>query len=121
MSSQREEIESTPILLAFAPLHRAALGIACGVVLGILLFAATLDLLLRGGYPEPNLNLLGQFLWGYSISWRGLFIGLVWGFAMGFGLGWVFALIRNAISWIWLTVIRSRAEMEHYADFLDHL
>ena len=121
MPAQKETTESTSLVLAFAPLHRAALGIACGVVLGALLFVATLGLLMRGGYPEPNLNLLAQFLWGYSISWRGLFIGLLWGFGVGFGLGWVFALVRNAVSWIWLTVIRSRAEMEHYADFLDHL
>jgi hypothetical protein len=121
MFSQEEKTESTPLLLAFAPLHRLALGVASGIVLGALLFVATLDLLIRDGYPEPNLNLLAQFLWGYSISWRGLFIGLVWGFGIGFGLGWIFALIRNAVSWIWLTVIRSRAEMEHYSDFLDHL
>jgi hypothetical protein len=121
MFSQDDETESAPLLLAFAPLHRLALGVASGVVVGTLLFAATLALLLRGGYPEPNLNLLAQFLWGYSISWRGLWIGVLWGFGLGFGLGWGFALVRNAVSWIWLTVIRSRAEMEHYADFLDHL
>lgn len=121
MFSQEEKAESSPLLLAFARLHRTALGVACGVVLSALLSLATLVLLLRSGYPEPNLNLLAQFLWGYSISWRGLLIGVLWGFGLGFGLGWGFALVRNAVSWIWLTVIRSRAEMEHYADFLDHL
>jgi hypothetical protein len=25
------------------------------------------------------------------------------------------------VTWIWLTVIRSKAEMEEYSDFLDHL
>jgi hypothetical protein len=121
MFSQEGRAQSTPLLLAFARLHRTAFGVACGVVLGALLSIATLVLLIRGGYPEPNLNLLAQFLWGYSISWRGLLIGVLWGFGLGFGFGWGFALVRNAVSWIWLTVIRSRAEMEHYADFLDHL
>jgi hypothetical protein len=41
--------------------------------------------------------------------------------AVGFIFGWSLALIRNAAVWIWLTVIRSRAEMSEYSDLLDHL
>jgi hypothetical protein len=109
------------LLLAFAPLHRSALGEACGIVCGVELAVATLVLVLRGGHPEPNLGLLSQFFWGYSISWRGVFIGLFWGWATGFTVGWGFALVRNAVVWAWLMVIRSRAEMDQYSDFLDHL
>jgi hypothetical protein len=108
-------------LLAFAPLHRSALGIASGIVSGGLVSAATLALVIQGGYPEPNLGLLAQFFWGYSVSWRGVLVGFVWGWAAGFILGWGFAVVRNAVVWVWLTLIRSRAEMERYSDFLDHL
>jgi len=121
MSGSEDKAERRSLLLAFAPLHRAGLGLASGVVLGGLLFASTLALVIRGGYPEPNLGLLAQFFWGYSISLSGAFVGLLWGFGVGFVLGWGFALVRNAAVWIWLTVIRSRAEMEQYSDFLDHL
>jgi len=110
----------SPLLRAFAPLHRGALGIASGVVVGGLLATATLLLAIRGN-PTPNFDLLAQFFWGYSVSWRGVFVGLLWGFGVGFMLGYGFALIRNAAVWIWLTVIRSRAEMDQYSDFLDHL
>jgi hypothetical protein len=109
------------LLRAFAPVHRSALGIAAGVVLGAQLFGATVISVLRGVFPAPNLNLLSQFFWGYSVTWKGAFIGLVWGWVVGFVLGYGFALARNTVVWVWLTVIRSRAEMEQYSDFLDHL
>jgi hypothetical protein len=110
-----------PLLRAFAPLHRSALGIACGVVVGGLICAATLALVIHGGYPNVKLYLLDQFFWGYSVSWLGALIGFLWGWVVGFVLGYGFALVRNAAVWVWLTVIRSRAEMEQYSDFLDHL
>src|SRR5215472_17012693 len=111
-----------PVLRAFAPLHKSAMGVACGVVLGGLVFLATGVLLLKGGeVVGPNLGLLSEFFLGYTVSWRGAIIGLLWGFAAGFLLGWGFALLRNLFIWIWLTLVRTRAEMEEYGDFLDHL
>ena len=109
-----------PLLRAFAPLHRAAMGVACGVVGGGLLAIASLVLVLRGK-DMLSLGLLGQFFPGYSVSWSGIFIGLLWGFGVGFLLGYGFAFTRNAAVWLWLTVIRSRAEMDQYSDFLDLL
>lgn len=109
-----------PLLQAFAPLHRTAMGVAWGVVAGGLLAVATLVLVIRGK-DIVDLGLLAQFFVGYSVSWRGLVIGLAWGFSVGFVLGYGFALVRNAAVWLWLTVIRSRAEMDQYSDFLDHL
>ena len=110
-----------PLLRAFAPLHRSALGIACGVVVGGLICAATLALVIHGRRPNVKLYLLDEFFWGYSVSWLGALIGFLWGWVVGFVLGYGFALVRNAAVWMWLTVIRSRAEMEQYSDFLDHL
>jgi hypothetical protein len=110
-----------PLLRAFAPLHRSALGIACGVVVGGLISAATLALVIHGPHPNVKLYLLDQFFWGYSVSWFGALVGFLWGWVVGFVLGYGFALVRNAAVWVWLTVIRSQAEMEQYSDFLDHL
>jgi hypothetical protein len=121
MPAQKDGLVQPPLLRAFAPLHKTALGVACGVALGCLVSGITLVSVLQGRYPSPNLGLMGQFFWGYSISWIGVFVGLLWGFGLGFLLGWGFALTRNVVVWIWLTVIRSRAEMEQYSDFLDHL
>jgi hypothetical protein len=111
-----------PLLQAFAPLHRLAMGTACGIVLGALVFLMTAALLLKGGeVVGPNLALLGQYFFGYSVTWSGSVIGLLWGFGTGFVLGWGFAVARNVVFWFWLTLIRSRAEMEQYGDFLDHM
>jgi hypothetical protein len=117
----KNQIVASPLLLAFAPIHRRALGVACGLVLGGLLSIATLILVLQRHDRALNLNLLGQFFRGYSVSWQGIFVGFVWGIVVGFIFGWSLAFIRDAVAWIWLTVIRSRAEMSEYSDLLDHL
>jgi len=118
-----QDIDDSPVLLrAFAPLHSFAMGIAAGVVVSALLAIITVVLLLRGTDDAITAgSLLGQFFWGYSVSLRGIFIGLAWGFALGFVMGYGFALLRNAAVWLWLTLIRSRAEMDQYSDFLDHI
>lgn len=119
-----ETAEDNPVqsslLRAFAPLHRAAMGVAWGVVGGGLLAIATTILVIRGDGTH-GFGLLAQFFWGYSVSWPGVLIGFFWGFGVAFVMGYGFALVRNAAVWIWLTVIRSRVEMEQYSDFLDHL
>jgi hypothetical protein len=111
-----------PVLLAFAPIHKTALGAASGVVLGGIIFLMTAFLLIKGGQRVgANLMLTGQYFFGYTVTWMGSLIGLAWGFAVGFLVGWSFALVRNSVVWIWLTLVRSRAEMEEYGDLLDHL
>ena len=121
MPVQDDHIVASPLLLAFAPIQRRALGIAAGVVLGGFLSAVTLISMLRGRQSAHALGLLSQFFWGYSVSWSGIFVGYLWGFALGFIAGWALALLRNAMVWVWLIAIRSRAEMNEYSDLLDHL
>lgn len=120
--NERQDTLPEPVLQAFAPLHKLAMGVAWGTVLSGLIFLMTVALLLKGGeHVGPNLGLLGQFFIGYTVTWTGALVGLLWGFAAGFVLGWGFALTRNLTLWVWLMIIRSRAEMEQYGDFLDHL
>ena len=116
--------QSPTVNLACAQVFRTipalVMGVALGVVCGGLLALATLHLVLRG--PEHlNLNLLNQFFWGYRVSVGGIFIGLFWGAGVGFAVGYGFALAHNTAIWIWLTVVRSKADMAHFSDFLDHL
>ena len=111
-----------PVLLAFARLHKVGLGVAIGTVAGVGLWLLTMILVLKGGYPiGPNLQLLSQFFPGYSVTFTGAFVGLLWGFVSGFLFGAIFALLHNFLIWAWLIVIRSRAEMDQYGDFLDHM
>lgn len=121
VEAESPELEAG-LLLAFAPLHRMALGVASGTVMGGLIFAATLFLVVKGGYPVgPNLALLGEFMYGYTVTLAGALIGSIWGFGIGFFIGWMFAVAHNVAIWLWLIVIRSQAEMDQYGDFLDHM
>ena len=121
VEAESPELEAG-LLLAFAPLHRMALGVASGIVMGGLIFAATLFLVVKGGYPVgPNLALLGEFMYGYTVTLPGALIGFIWGFGIGFFIGWMFAVAHNVAIWLWLIVIRSQAEMNQYGDFLDHM
>ena len=119
---ENESPDQSPPLLAFGPLHRIGLGMAFGTIFGGMVFIATLVVMAKKGDGNLiQLELLNQFFAGYSISLSGAFIGLAWGFGSGFVLGWMLAAVRNAVIWIWLTAVRSRAEMDQYSDFLDHL
>jgi len=121
MPAQENQIVPNPVLLAFARIDRRALGVACGAVLGGFLSGGTLILVVQRRDPAFGLGLLGQFFWAYSVSWQGVLTGFFWGLVVGFIFGWGLALVRNATMWIWLTVIRSRAEMNEYSNLLDHL
>jgi hypothetical protein len=92
-----------------------------GIVLGTIIFLGTLVSMERDHYSAEHLGLFSQFFVGYSVNLRGALIGLVWGFVTGFVLGWTFALLRNLTVWIYLFAMRSRADIDQYSDFLDHM
>ena len=73
-----------------------AVGLAVGVMSGVILWLATIVLLLRGGENVGmHLGLLGVFLPGYSVTWGGAWVGLVWGLLIGTASGaliyWTYA------------------------------
>lgn len=108
-------------ILAFRPLHKRALGIACGVAGGGLVFALTLfHLVVLRGDPT-GLHLLGQYFYGYEVSWTGAFVGLFWGFVSCFVFGWFAAFLRNLVLASFLFLARTRAELRQTRDFLDHI
>ena len=75
-------------------LNAKALGLSAGIIWGLLIFLLTNISLLRGGEGE-HLSRLAQFYIGYSFSFLGSLIGLVWGFVTMFIAAWVFALLYN--------------------------
>ena len=84
------------LAVAFARLDRLALGLAIGLVAGTAVFLATVILLLKGGEViGPNLALLGQYIPGYAVSWRGSLTGAAGGFLGGFVAGWTTAFFQN--------------------------
>jgi hypothetical protein len=121
-SSRAESAAERLVLETFARLDKTALGIAAGCVGGLAVFAATVVLLLKGG-PRigPTLALLAQFFPGYSVTWPGSVIGALYGFGAGFVLGWMVALLRNAITSAYLRLIRFRAQFSAVQSVLDDM
>ena len=82
----------------FARYDPIALGVAVGVVVGVMLFLATVVLLLRGGPGVGyHLSVLSSYLPGYSVSWVGAVIGLFEAAVVGFLHGWLISKLINAI------------------------
>lgn len=111
-----------PLLSAFASLHKLALGVACGVVSGLLLFMATAFLIVKGGsVVGPNMGLLSNYFPGFSVDWPGSVIGFLWASAGGFVVGWLVAFLRNLFLALYLFLVKTRAEVEQYGDFIDYI
>jgi ABC-type Fe3+ transport system permease subunit len=107
--------------LAFAPLHKRAFGIALGCATALLMVLVTVAVLVTDRAQDFPLGLLGQYLYGYDVTWPGVFIGAAWGFVVAFVAGWFFAFCRNAALAITAFAIRTRAELQQTRDFLDHI
>lgn len=114
---------SQALSLAFQPLHKRAFGMAVGSALGLFVFAVTAVHLLRqpDASSAPNLSLLAEYFYGYTVSWPGAFVGLAWGFVAGFVMGWFVAFSRNFVIAVSLFIGRTRAQLEGTRDFLDHI
>lgn len=107
--------------LAFAPLHKAAFGIATGVAgaLGMMLLTAFVHLVPRA--QDFPLELLSTYFAGYDVSWGGVLVGGLWGFVVCFVAGWFVAFCRNMALAITAFSIRTRAELQETREFLDHI
>jgi hypothetical protein len=58
----------------------------------------------------PNLQLLEHYFPWYSVSLSGSLLGLSYGFFTGFVGGWGFAFLRNITAFLYMALIRRRAE-----------
>jgi hypothetical protein len=106
---------------AFAPVHKRALGVAVGLVFGLVIAAVTAFHLVLRPADAPPIELLAQFFYGYRISWSGAVIGFSWGFFTGFVAGWFVGFVHNLAMAITVFVFKTRGELEQTKDFLDHI
>ena len=68
-------------------------ALASGILWAAIIFLSTIFIMLRGG--GEHLILLAKFFFGYSISFLGAIVGLVYAFIYGAILGALFAWIHN--------------------------
>jgi protoporphyrinogen oxidase len=107
---------------AFAKLDRLALGLSMGVIGGLLLFVATLALVIKGGeVVGPNLQLLENYFPGYSVTALGSLVGLIYGFLAGFVAGWGFAFLRNITVFFYTARLSGQAERLLLRNFLEYV
>ncbi len=95
----RAHDETFEVTRAVARMHAGVLALVCGVLGGLGLFTMTVWLLIKGG---PNvgahLGLLGQYFYGYSVTWTGSLVGLMYGTLAGAAVGWLIGAIYNLIA-----------------------
>lgn len=84
---------------AFSHYDEVALGGAVGVTASLGLAVATLVPFLGGDHSFiPMLSLLGQYLFGYEVSWPGLAVGMVEAGLVGYAFGWSIARLINRLT-----------------------
>ena len=90
----------TPTLhQAVLRLNARAWGIAFGLLGGLGLLGATLFLVLKGGENVgQHLGLLSVFFPGYRVTVGGAFIGFVYGFVAGYGIGRIIGAVYNRLA-----------------------
>ena len=82
-----------------AHLDGAVLAVVFGLIAGVGLFAMTAILVVEAG-PDTgaHLRLLSNYFVGYSVTWRGAFVGFLWAFAVGAAVGWSIGYLYNYVA-----------------------
>jgi hypothetical protein len=99
VSNKVRESDWAIIQSSVASLRASIMAVVFGMVGGLGLFAATAWLLVKGG---PNvgatLSLLRHFFPGYTVTWGGAFVGMIYGTLVGAVIGYAVALIYNLVA-----------------------
>jgi hypothetical protein len=96
MSSHRSNTD--PLLREVVRLNSWMMGIVAGLLGGLVIFVATLWLVIKGGLRVgEHLSLLSQFFPGYRVTFFGSFIGLAYGFVCGFLIGFIVGRLYNYV------------------------
>jgi len=107
--------------LAFAPLHKRAFGTATGAAGATFMVLLTGVAIISPRAREFPLYLLHEYFAGYTVSWRGIVVGALWGFLVAFVAGWFAAFCRNLALAVSAFFIKTRADFDATREFLDHI
>ena len=100
-TSPKEELDV--IHHAIARLRADVMSLVFAMIGGIVLFLATIWLVLRGPAEGqttvgPHLGLLRHYFPGYEVTVLGSFIGFFYGALTGAVLGWIVAFVYNMVA-----------------------
>jgi hypothetical protein len=103
-------------------MDKLAFATAVGCAAGLAFFLATVWLVVKGGpNPGANLQLLGQYFVGYTVTFKGALIAFAYSFWWGFLFGWLFAYLRNLMVALFVYNMKKRAAMISVKDFFDQM
>jgi hypothetical protein len=77
-------------------LNKRAFALSTGITLGFAILVVTFMFVIFN-YEGRQLSKLHGLFFGYTVSWWGAFIGLVWGIIYGVIGGWIFAWLYNKL------------------------
>jgi protoporphyrinogen oxidase len=110
------------LIRAFSRIDKLALATALGSVSGLLFFLLTIWMVIKGGdVIGPNLELLGQYFLGYTVTVSGAFISFGYAFLWGFLFGWLFAYLRNLLLAFYIYRVKKKTELLTLLDFFDNI
>ena len=97
-SGSAHKDETLEVSHAVARIHAGVLALVCAFLGGVALFTITVWLLIRGGARVgAHLGLLGNYFYGYSVTWTGSVVGLLYGTLVGGVVGWVIGAVYNGV------------------------
>jgi protoporphyrinogen oxidase len=106
---------------SLARIDKLAFATASGSVSGLIIFIATIFLIIKGDdVVEPYLQLLNQYFFGYTVTLKGAFVGIAHSFSWGFLFGWLFAYLRNLFIAFFIYRVKRKTELLKFKDFIDH-
>ena len=93
-----QPIQNDEVSQTLARIKANALALVCAVIGGVGLFAMTMWLVIKDG-PQAgqHLQLLSNYFVGYSVTWPGAFLGLLYGAMTGGVVGWAIGRIYNGV------------------------
>ncbi|UCH65754.1 MAG: bacteriophage holin [Ignavibacterium sp.] len=77
-------------------LNIKSFSLTCGIIWGLAVLLSTWWMLLTNASGK-TFGKLSKFYLGFSVSWGGSFVGLIWGFVDGLIIGAVFAWLYNKL------------------------
>ncbi|MGH7791549.1 MAG: hypothetical protein ACREOB_04465, partial [Thermodesulfobacteriota bacterium] len=118
----RRLVSDEALIQTFARMDKLAFATAIGSVGGLVIFLATIWLIIRENeIVGPSLELLGEYFIGYTVSLKGAFIGTGYSFLWGFIFGWLFAYLRNFFLGLFVYRARKKAEALSLKNLLDYI